>query len=322
MTDKKTQVGRAMNFRGFMYQPINEQGVIYLFGLVAEDLNIIIESIQQGYPDCTGLRYIGNNRYERIRIEFEFKSSHFDHHGHRIDGCDIIVCWEDDFSDKRRAEIGKAGIEIIELKSVIDTPEVPNRLPKNPEDKAIAEFNLNYHFKKSNATKTIQELFGKLDSEIKKISSDIWDKYSKSFISYYSPDKLFLGVHLQKNGIRIEVFTNREKLEWVKNTLNHENWGNAKITNETDLKRILPSLYKSYEVMKKAEKEGINTGWYAFTPDKKDTICKNCMGTGEEPNTDDECRYCDGTGYDTEGRYDSEMEDIAAEKAAESLDPR
>jgi len=46
-------VGSPLNFRGLVYGPINEQGVVYLFGLIAEDLNIRVESIQQGYPDCT-----------------------------------------------------------------------------------------------------------------------------------------------------------------------------------------------------------------------------------------------------------------------------
>ena len=319
MGKEKTQVGNAMNFRGFVYEPINEQGVVYLFGLVAEDLNMRVESIQQGYPDCTALRYRGRGRWERISIEFEFRSSHFDHD---VNGCHIIVCWEDDLSDRRREEILKAGIEIIELKTTINTPEVPNRIPKDPEDKAVEDFNLNYHFKKSNATKATQELFGKLDNEIKKINKDVWDKYSKSFISYYSPDKLFLGVHIQKNGIRIEVFTNREQLQGVKNTPHHENWGNAKITNETDLAKTLPSLYKSYELMKNAEKEGVNTGWYAFTPDKEETICKNCGGTGKDPTTDEECRYCDGTGYDTEGNYDEEMAERGLEANAAFIDPR
>lgn len=62
MAKDKTEVGSPMNFRGLMYQPINEQGVVYLFGLVAEDLNIRVESVQQGYPDCTGIRFVGRGK--------------------------------------------------------------------------------------------------------------------------------------------------------------------------------------------------------------------------------------------------------------------
>ena len=67
---ERANVGKPINFRGLVYSPINEQGVVYLFGLVAEDLNIRVESVQQGYPDCTGIRYLGKGKWERIRIEF------------------------------------------------------------------------------------------------------------------------------------------------------------------------------------------------------------------------------------------------------------
>ena len=68
--DKRTKVGSPMNFRGMMYKPISEQGVVYLFGLVSRDLNIIVESVQVGYPDCTGLKFIGKGKWERIKIYF------------------------------------------------------------------------------------------------------------------------------------------------------------------------------------------------------------------------------------------------------------
>jgi len=74
LPDRKI-VGSPLNFRGLVYSPINEQGVVYLFGLIANDLNIRVESIQQGYPDCTSIRYIGKGKRERINIEFEYVSS-------------------------------------------------------------------------------------------------------------------------------------------------------------------------------------------------------------------------------------------------------
>jgi hypothetical protein len=79
MSEKERKlVGSPLNFRGLMYAPINEQGVAYLFGLIANDLNIRVESVQQGYPDCTAIRFAGKGKWERINIEFEFKSSNFD----------------------------------------------------------------------------------------------------------------------------------------------------------------------------------------------------------------------------------------------------
>lgn len=273
MVKGKTQVGSPMNFRGMMYKPINEQGVVYLFGLVAEDLNIRVESIQQGYPDCTGLRFIGNGRWERIRIEFEHKSSNFDHDPA---GCDIIVCWEDNLTQKQKEErrFIEKGIEIVELKSIIRTPEIPNKELKDPEIKSKQEFTLQYHFTKKHVNENVKQLFHKLDKEIKKINSEIWDKYSKLYITYYSPDKLFTSLNLQKNSISVEVYTDTQNLMGFRNTPNHENWGKATIHNEPELLKIIPSINKSFNLMKQAEKEGKKTGWYALTPPEKMTWLK------------------------------------------------
>jgi len=64
MIDNKHKfTGWKLNkFFQVFYKPINGQGVVYLFGLIAEDLNIRVESIQQGYPDCTGIRFLGKGR--------------------------------------------------------------------------------------------------------------------------------------------------------------------------------------------------------------------------------------------------------------------
>ena len=118
---KKTEVGSPINFRGFIYSPINEQGVVYLFGLVSEDLNIRVESVQQGYPDCTAIRYLGRGRWERVRIEFEYRSSNFIMHNHDPKNCDIIVCWEDNLAEVDREKLKKENVEVIELKSQKDT---------------------------------------------------------------------------------------------------------------------------------------------------------------------------------------------------------
>lgn len=110
---EKVTVGKPINFRGLVYDPTNEQGVVYLFSLIAEDLNIRVESIQQGYPDCTAIRYAGRKKWERISIEFEYLSSGFDHDPTK---CDLLVCWEDDLSPQDKARL--RGLEILELRSM------------------------------------------------------------------------------------------------------------------------------------------------------------------------------------------------------------
>lgn len=103
-------VGEPINFRGIIYAPVNEQGVVFLFSKVHDDLGIKIEGIQQAYPDARGRRFNGKGWVEE-RIEFEFRASEFQVHGHDVEKCDIIVCWVNDWQD--------CPIEVIELKSVV-----------------------------------------------------------------------------------------------------------------------------------------------------------------------------------------------------------
>jgi hypothetical protein len=52
-------VGDLINFRGLVYAPLNENGVVFLFGKVAEDLNMYVEEIKPGFPDCIDGRFTG-----------------------------------------------------------------------------------------------------------------------------------------------------------------------------------------------------------------------------------------------------------------------
>ena len=110
----KRQFGEPLNFRGLRHAPINESGVVLLFGVVAHELGYAVESVQGGYPDCEAKRRISRNgsRWERVRIEFEYASRSFQAHGHDPEHCDLVVCWVHNWP--------KCPIEVLELKSVID----------------------------------------------------------------------------------------------------------------------------------------------------------------------------------------------------------
>ncbi len=111
------EYGAPISFRGLRHAPINEQGVVYLFGMVSSELGLIVEAVQSTYPNCEAKRCIdrNQNRWQRVRIEFEFYSSNFRDHGHDPDGCDMIVCWEHDWAD--------CPLEVVELRSIIDQLE-------------------------------------------------------------------------------------------------------------------------------------------------------------------------------------------------------
>jgi hypothetical protein len=105
--------GNPTRFRGLRHEPVNEQGVVLLFGMLAKELGYVIEAVQTGFPDCEAMRQVTPERWQRVRIEFEFESRNFRDHGHPASGCDVIVCWRHNWEDC------PAQLEIVELSSVI-----------------------------------------------------------------------------------------------------------------------------------------------------------------------------------------------------------
>ena len=90
--------------------PTNENGVIYMFGTLAERLGFVVMKVQTEFPDCEALRHIGDNRWQHVRIEFEYESRNFVKHMHDPKGCDVIVCWENNWKE--------CPVEVIELKQI------------------------------------------------------------------------------------------------------------------------------------------------------------------------------------------------------------
>ncbi len=105
--------GDFINFRGLQHAPVNEQGVVFLFGMVCRELGYIVESVRSGFPDCEAKRRIRGaaGKWQRVRIEFEYQSRTFQAHGHDPDLCDIVVCWEDNWPN--------SPIEVLELRSAL-----------------------------------------------------------------------------------------------------------------------------------------------------------------------------------------------------------
>jgi hypothetical protein len=93
--------GEPIDFRGLRHAPTNEQGVVYLFGMVSRDLGFTVEAIQSAFPDCEGKRILDRkkNLWAGARIEFEFLASNFREHGHDPSQCDYVVCWENDWPE-------------------------------------------------------------------------------------------------------------------------------------------------------------------------------------------------------------------------------
>jgi len=90
--------GDRLDFKGMAFGPTNEMGVVALFALLADRLGYCIELVRVRFPDCLAKKKVGDT-WEHCEIEFEYRSSDFDKHGHDVDSCDLIVCWHDDWDD-------------------------------------------------------------------------------------------------------------------------------------------------------------------------------------------------------------------------------
>ena len=105
--------GNPTNFHALRHEPVNEQGVVLLFGMLAKQMGFLVEAVQKGFPDCEAKRQIGPERWQRVSIEFEFESRNFRVHRHPLTGCDVIVCWRHNWDDCPKH------IEVVELSSVV-----------------------------------------------------------------------------------------------------------------------------------------------------------------------------------------------------------
>lgn len=118
----KTKVsGNLLNYDGLVYSPVNELGVIFLFGKLHKELGFEITIIRSAFPDCIARRKLTDDKWEEVKIEFEYESLNFKLHKHKASECDIIVCWKDNWKKC------PSNLEIIELKTVLW--KLKNNLP-------------------------------------------------------------------------------------------------------------------------------------------------------------------------------------------------
>jgi hypothetical protein len=103
--------GTPIHVGPLVFAPTNEFGVLVFFGWIAERLGFRILRVQAGFPDIEALRMVAQDKLQRARIEVEHESKNFLKHGHDPNGCDLIVCWEDNWPE--------APVEVISLREFI-----------------------------------------------------------------------------------------------------------------------------------------------------------------------------------------------------------
>ena len=255
---EKSVVGDLINFRGLVYSPMNENGVIFIFGKVIEDLNMYIEEIKPGFPDCIGRRFTGRG-WEKVSIEFEYRSSNFGEHKHNPKECDIIVCWEHDWPE--------CPIEVIELRDRIKS--LPSRPVQRP-DVEREEHLIEDLYNERKVVDSVRGLFEVFDTEAKLIDDEIWSRVAKTTVAYYCPERVFIYTYFRQRRIRFELFTRGESIKGVDNfdpAKGGAKWGSIYLSEDGELPKVMEAVSTSYRLIKDAIRNNEPTGWYAKVDD-------------------------------------------------------
>jgi HNH endonuclease len=106
-------MGPPMQLAGMAHEPVNEMGVMVLFGMVAEKLGFRVEAVRAQYPDCEAKLEVEPGRWQRVWIEFEYESRKFRDHRHDAEKCDFIVCWVHNWPGRPKR------LQVVELRKEI-----------------------------------------------------------------------------------------------------------------------------------------------------------------------------------------------------------
>lgn len=121
--DKKCNLGRVREGRplygmpltemALLFAPTNEAGVLYLFGMLARQIGMVLLHTQTEYPDCQVARMVEGGKWQLANAEIEFQSRNFLLHQHDARRCDVIICWEHNWPECPEE------IEVVELIGVV-----------------------------------------------------------------------------------------------------------------------------------------------------------------------------------------------------------
>jgi len=93
------------------YAPVNEMGVVFLFGWMAPQLGYVVHWLQSEFPDCELMRRVGEDKSQPLKAEIEYESRNFLKHMHDVKGCDMIICWRHNWPE--------CPLEVLELKRLL-----------------------------------------------------------------------------------------------------------------------------------------------------------------------------------------------------------
>jgi len=256
-TAERSIVGELINFRGMVYAPLSESGVIYLFGKVAEDLNMYIEEIRPEFPDAIARRFNGKG-WEQLRVQFEYQASRFRQRGQDSDRCDLIICWENDWPD--------CPVELLELRDRIR--EMENHPIRRPDVGANGQVgsDLDAWFDRHGMQDRPRALFQALAETVKAVDDSCFYRVGQSVITFFSPERTFIHVYPRRNALRLALFTDGQALGDVQQLGQRSTarkWGGFTVADQDALDEALPWIEESYRRINGATERNEQTGWHA-----------------------------------------------------------
>lgn len=105
--------GKPLDFRGIKFAPIDTRGVIFLFGMVSEELNFVVESFGLDKFCFSGKRNRSSKeeKWEKVNIGFALNSLDLEKSGRITKNCELLVCWKHGWED--------CPAEVLELSSTL-----------------------------------------------------------------------------------------------------------------------------------------------------------------------------------------------------------
>jgi hypothetical protein len=116
--------GEPLLLPGMAHAPVNEAGVMFAFGVLAQRLGFVVKRWQVEFPDCQAVREMAKGQWQDQNVEVEYESRNFLRHGHDPKKCDVIVCWIHNWPECPE------WIEVVELRkeiaSIAETAKIEN----------------------------------------------------------------------------------------------------------------------------------------------------------------------------------------------------
>lgn len=261
MGTDKSVVGDLINFRGMVYAPMNENGVVFLFGKVMEDLHMYVEEIKPGYPDCIARRFTGKG-WERVAIEFEFRSSNFQAHKHDPKDADMVVCWDHDWKT--------CPLEVVELKSLVQDliaakKNHPIKRPDATPGEVDREAALTALLGNAKANTDVGKWLEALLKGLVDLDPEIWTNIGTKYIGIYAPERSFASLCPAKTVLRVDCFTRGQPLDGTKviSARLSPRWSTFSIKTDADVEKALAVLKECRKRLRDAVKAGELTSYFS-----------------------------------------------------------